>query len=89
VVPGLKKFDYGASALAGVRFNNGLFANLGYQLSLADISEGEGKYKNQGFQVSVGFFILKSLAVRLRGAAKLLPFYCLYFNNVVGSSQVD
>ena len=52
---GLKKFDYGASALAGVKFNNGLFANLGYQLSLADISEGEGKYKNQGFQVSVGF----------------------------------
>ena len=52
---GLKKFDYGASALAGVKFNNGLFTNLGYQLSLADISEGEGKYKNQGFQVSVGF----------------------------------
>ena len=53
---GLKKFDYGASALAGVKLNNGIFANIGYQLSLADISEGEGKYKNQGLQVSVGYF---------------------------------
>jgi len=53
---GLKKFDVGASALAGVKFNNGLFANVGYQHSFTNISEGEGKYKNQGLQLSVGYF---------------------------------
>jgi hypothetical protein len=52
---GLKKFDFGASALAGVKLNNGIFANLGYQMSLANISEGEGKYKNQGLQLTVGY----------------------------------
>ena len=53
---GLKKIDYGASALAGIKFNNGLFANVGYQLSLRNISEGDGKYKNRGLQLSVGYF---------------------------------
>ena len=52
---GLKKFDFGASALAGINLNNGIFANLGYQLSLANISEGEGKYKNLGLQLTVGY----------------------------------
>ena len=53
---GLKKFDFGAGALAGVKLSNGFFANLGYQLSLTNISQGGGKYKNQGLLVSVGYF---------------------------------
>jgi len=46
----------GAGALAGIRLNNGVFANIGYQLSLTDISEGDGRYKNRGLQLSVGYF---------------------------------
>jgi|ADGO01.1.fsa_nt_gi hypothetical protein len=43
---GLKKTDYGISALAGIQFGK-LFANVGYQLSLANIAEAEvGEYKN-------------------------------------------
>ena len=53
---GLKKFDAGASALAGIKLNNGVFANVGYQLSLTNSAEGAGKYKNHGMQLSVGYF---------------------------------
>lgn len=53
---GLKKFDAGVSALAGVLLNEKIFANVGYQLGLTDISEGTGKYKNRGLQVSIGYF---------------------------------
>lgn len=53
---GLKKVDAGVGALAGIRLNNGVFANVGYQLGLTNISEGEGKYKNHGLQLSVGYF---------------------------------
>ncbi|HEY6506047.1 MAG TPA: porin family protein [Chitinophagaceae bacterium] len=55
---GLKRLDYGVGALAGVRLSNGFFGNIGYQLSLADIdkSEGGGKYKNRGLQLTIGYF---------------------------------
>jgi len=54
-----KRFDMGAGAIAGIRFPNGLFANIGYQYSFtnssSDSDEG-GKYNNQGLQLSIGFF---------------------------------
>ena len=53
---GLKKLDIGAGAIAGIQLNNGVFANVGYQLGLTNISEGDGKYKNRGLQLSVGYF---------------------------------
>lgn len=55
---GLKKTDYGVGALAGIRLGNGLFANVGYQMSLANIdgSEDNGTYKNRGLQLTIGFF---------------------------------
>jgi hypothetical protein len=53
----LKKTDFGASALAGIQLPGGMFANVGYQLGLSNISRGEeGKYKNRGLQLSVGYF---------------------------------
>jgi hypothetical protein len=53
---GLKKTDYGISALAGIQFGK-LFANVGYQLSLANIAEAEvGEYKNRGLQLTIGAF---------------------------------
>ncbi len=54
-----KRFDWGAGAIAGVRFPNGMFAHIGYQYSIANISsDGDegGKYNNQGFQLSIGYF---------------------------------
>jgi hypothetical protein len=54
---GLKKTDYGISALAGIRLGTGLFANVGYQLSLANISgSDDAKYKNRGLQLTIGYF---------------------------------
>lgn len=54
---GLKKTDFGVGALAGIRLGSGLFANVGYQLSLANISGSDGvKYKNRGLQLTVGYF---------------------------------
>jgi Outer membrane protein beta-barrel domain len=54
---GLKRFDAGIGALAGVRLANGIFANVGYQLSLTNISRDEDvKYKNRGLQLTVGYF---------------------------------
>ena len=52
-----KKADVGVSAIAGVKFSNGLFANLGYQLSLTNsVPKAEdGKYKNRGLQLTIGF----------------------------------
>lgn len=49
--------DYGVGALAGVRFGRSLFANVGYQLSLKDLSKSdEDKYKNRGLQLTIGYF---------------------------------
>ncbi|CAN5757349.1 hypothetical protein BH11BAC3_BH11BAC3_11710 [soil metagenome] len=56
--PGLKKADWGIGALAGVRMSNGLFANVGYQLGLSDISNSDngGEYKSRGLQLTIGYF---------------------------------
>lgn len=54
---GLKRTDFGVGALAGIRLANGLFANAGYQLSLSNISDSDdGKYKNRGLQLTIGYF---------------------------------
>ena len=54
---GFKRVELGATALAGIRLNNGVFANAGYQLGLTNSAEGDGnKYKNHGLQLSVGYF---------------------------------
>ncbi|HEX2630924.1 MAG TPA: porin family protein [Chitinophagaceae bacterium] len=51
-----KRTDYGVSALAGIKFGN-LFANVGYQFSLANISKTEGtKYNNRGLQLTIGYY---------------------------------
>lgn len=53
---GLKKTDYGVSALAGLQFGK-FFANVGYQLSLSNIADTEnGEYKNRGLQLTIGRF---------------------------------
>ena len=53
----LKRTDFGASALAGIQLPGGLFANVGYQLGLSNMSGGEeGKYKNRSLQLSIGYF---------------------------------
>jgi hypothetical protein len=54
---GLKKTDYGVGAIAGLRFGRKLFANVGYQFSLANIAESdEGQYKNRNLQFTIGYF---------------------------------
>lgn len=57
---GLKRGDFGVNALAGIKFVNGLFVNVGYQLGLSNISGGEeGEYKNRGLQLTLGYFLWK------------------------------
>lgn len=54
---GMKRFDWGAGAIAGIRFANGMFANIGYQYSFGNTSSGDdSKYRNQGLQLSIGYF---------------------------------
>lgn len=54
---GMKRFDWGAGAIAGIRLPNGLFANIGYQYSLGNTSkDDDSKYHNQGLQLSIGYF---------------------------------
>ena len=53
---GLKRTDFGATALAGVELRNGLFVNVGYQLGLSNIDRTEdAKYKNRGLQLTIGY----------------------------------
>jgi hypothetical protein len=53
----LKRFDFGVGAVAGVKFNNGMFVNAGYQLGLSNIDKTEGNtYKNRGLQLTIGYF---------------------------------
>ena len=55
---GLKRSDIGVGAIAGFKFTNGLFANVGYQLNLSNSSgDSEGKYKNRGLQLTIGYFL--------------------------------
>lgn len=51
-----KRTDYGVSALAGIKFGN-MFANVGYQFSLANISKTDDtKYNNRGLQLTIGYY---------------------------------
>ena len=52
----LKRVDAGVGALVGIRLSSGIFANIGYQLSLTNSSRDEGSYKNRGLQLGVGYF---------------------------------
>ena len=53
-----KRTDYGISAIAGLRLPSGLFANVGYQYSLDNISIDNGsEYKNRSFQLTIGYYI--------------------------------
>jgi hypothetical protein len=55
---GIKRFDYGATGLAGFRFSNGISVNATYDLGLANISGGssdEGKMKTRTIGFSLGF----------------------------------
>lgn len=53
---GLKRFDMGIGAIAGVKFAAGIFVNIGYQLSLLDIDANkESNYKNRGLQLTIGY----------------------------------
>lgn len=51
-----KRTDLGVGAIAGIKFPNGMFANVGYQYSLANINKGEGSYKSRGLQLTIGYF---------------------------------
>lgn len=54
---GFKRFDWGAGAIAGIRFPGGMFAAIGYQYSFGNTSNDDAsKYHNQGFQLSIGYF---------------------------------
>ncbi|HEX5651857.1 MAG TPA: hypothetical protein VFX58_02215, partial [Chitinophagaceae bacterium] len=53
-----KRFDYGLGAIAGVKLPGGLFANVGYQFSLANISKSEeSKYNNRALQLTIGYYL--------------------------------
>ena len=53
----IKRLDYGATGMAGFRFNNGLLISANYDLGLANInmSSNEGKIKTRTIGVSIGF----------------------------------
>ncbi len=53
---GLDRLDFSANALAGVEFKNGLFVNAGYLQSLKSIANGDGKYKNNGIHLTLGYW---------------------------------
>lgn len=55
---GMKRFDISANAIAGLEFENGMFVHAGYLGSLKSITE-ESKYKNYGFQLTLGYFFKK------------------------------
>jgi hypothetical protein len=50
--------DYGVGAIAGVKLPGGLFANVGYQYSFANLSKDEeSTYRNRGLQLTVGYYL--------------------------------
>jgi hypothetical protein len=53
-----KRTDYGVGAIAGVKLPGGLFVNVGYQFSLANLSkDDEATYRNRGLQLTVGYYL--------------------------------
>lgn len=56
---GMGRMDVSANVIGGLKFNNGVFVNAGYLGSLRNLAEGEGKYKNYGFQLTLGYLLNK------------------------------
>jgi len=53
-----KRTDFGVGAIAGVKLPGGLFANVGYQFSFANLSKADGeKYNNRGLQLTIGYYL--------------------------------
>ena len=53
-----KRTDFGLGAIAGVKLPGGLFANVGYQYSLSNLSKEDGqKYKGRGLQLTIGYYL--------------------------------
>lgn len=50
-----KRLDFGGNINAGYEFSPNLFAQLNFQLGMADISNGNTSVKNTGFGVSLGY----------------------------------
>lgn len=54
----LKAFEFGANALAGYRFTNGLFVQASYNHGFSNISPDAGtKIKNRYFGIGIGYFL--------------------------------
>lgn len=58
---GFKRFDVGATAIAGLQLNSGLFVNAGYLHSFSNALEDsdDGKYKSRGFTLTLGILLGK------------------------------
>ncbi|WP_169337664.1 porin family protein [Segetibacter koreensis] len=54
---GLSRMDVSAHVTGGLQFVNGIFVNAGYLGSLRNLASGDGKYKNYGFQLTLGYFL--------------------------------
>jgi hypothetical protein len=53
-----KRTDFGIGAIAGVKLPGGLFANVGYQYSFANLSKADDeKYNNRGLQLTIGYYL--------------------------------
>ena len=53
-----KRTDFGLGIMAGVKLPGGLFANVGYQYSLANLSKDDNaKYRNRGLQLTIGYYL--------------------------------
>ena len=56
---GMKKFDFGAQALAGIRFGK-YYAVVSYEAGFTNLTKSEGsneKYNNRGAQLTLGYII--------------------------------
>lgn len=55
---GLKRFDLSANVNAGLQLDNGVYVNAGYLAGLSNLGDaGDGKYKNRGILLTVGFLL--------------------------------
>jgi hypothetical protein len=57
---GFKRFDAGATLVAGMQFSNGLFVNASGNYGLTNNFENDeesGKYQSRSVQLTVGFFL--------------------------------
>jgi hypothetical protein len=55
-----KSFEFGANAIAGYTFNNGLFAQASFNLGISNIiADDRTSWKNNYFSVGVGYFFNK------------------------------